>query len=134
MGLQNHQNLDSIENRFRPCSLTPTPPILRRGVGAPTSPRGSVGVDRIIMKSYVYILRDQRGKFYVGSTSDIERRIKQHFSGHTQTTRNMKELKLIFSQEYESLEIARRIERKIKKLKRKDYIEKMIKDGYIKMK
>ncbi|KKU57547.1 MAG: hypothetical protein UX81_C0033G0003 [Parcubacteria group bacterium GW2011_GWA2_47_12] len=86
------------------------------------------------MKSYVYILRDQRGKFYVGSTSDIERRIKQHFSGHTQTTRNMKELKLIFSQEYESLEIARRIERKIKKLKRKDYIEKMIKDGYIKMK
>jgi len=91
-------------------------------------------VDRIIMKSYVYILRDQRGKFYVGSTSDIERRIKQHFSGHTQTTRNMKELKLIFSQEYESLEIARRIERKIKKLKRKDYIEKMIKDGYIKMK
>ena len=91
-------------------------------------------MDRIIMKSYVYILRDQRGKFYVGSTSDIERRIKQHFSGHTQTTRNMKELKLIFSQEYESLEIARRIERKIKKLKRKDYIEKMIKDGYIKMK
>ncbi|MDO8742975.1 MAG: GIY-YIG nuclease family protein [Candidatus Azambacteria bacterium] len=86
------------------------------------------------MKSYVYILKDERGKFYVGSTSDMRRRIRQHLTGHTQTTRNMKEPKLVLSQEYESIEVARRIERKIKKLKRKDYIAKMMIDGYIKMK
>jgi len=45
----------------------------------------------------------------------------------------MKNPKLVFKQEFGSLAIARKIERKIKKLKRKDYIEKIVTDGYIKM-
>ena len=45
----------------------------------------------------------------------------------------MKEPILVFSQEYKELRQARKIERKIKELKRKDYIEKIIDDGYIKM-
>jgi len=45
----------------------------------------------------------------------------------------MKIPKLVFSQEYPSIEIARKVERKIKKLKRKDYIEKMVAEGYIKI-
>ena len=40
---------------------------------------------------------------------------------------------LALVQEYDSIEIARKIERKIKNMKRKDYIEKMVKDGYIKL-
>ena len=123
---------------FCPCSLTPTCTLTeslesQSGLRPPTCRRG-VGVDKVTMKSYVYILRDEKGRFYVGSTSDIQRRIKQHFAGHTQTTLNMREPKLVLSQEYENLETARRIERKIKKLKRKDYIEKIVKDGYIKIK
>ncbi len=90
-------------------------------------------MDRINMKSFVYILKDQRGKFYVGSTSNLQKRIKQHFAKHTQTTRNMKEPQLVLSQEYADLKTARNIERRIKELKRKDYIEKMVKEGYIKM-
>ncbi len=43
-------------------------------------------------------------------------------------------IKLVLSQQYDSLVMARKIERKIKFLKRKDYIEKMVKDGCIKMK
>jgi hypothetical protein len=43
-------------------------------------------------------------------------------------------LALAFSQEYQTLREARKIERKLKRLKRKDYIEKIIKDGYIKIK
>jgi len=86
------------------------------------------------MKGYVYIFKDQRGKFYIGSTSNLQRRIKQHFARHTQTTRNMKEAQLVLSQEYADLKAARSIERRIKKLKRKNYIEKMVKDGHIKMK
>jgi len=46
----------------------------------------------------------------------------------------MEGLELVLSQEYDSLEMARSIERRIKKLKRKNYIEKIVKDGYIKMK
>jgi len=40
-------------------------------------------------------------------------------------------LTVVLVQEFENIEIARGIEKRIKKLKRKDYIEKMINDGYI---
>lgn len=85
------------------------------------------------MSGFVYILQDQNNKLYIGSTNNLLRRLQQHRNGHTQTTRSMKNFKLVLSQKYNSLEMARRIERKIKKLKRKDYIEKMIRDGYIRL-
>ena len=85
------------------------------------------------MKGYVYILKDSKGKFYVGSTTDVKRRLDQHSSGHTQTTKRMDKPCLVLVQEYDSLIMARNIERKIKNLKRKDYIEKMVNEGYIGM-
>ncbi len=68
---------------------------------------------------------------YIGSTDNIERRLRAHQKGYTQTTRKMKSKELAFSQSYNTLSHARRIERWLKGLKRKDYIEKIIKDGYI---
>lgn len=85
------------------------------------------------MKGYVYILENTDRKFYIGSTDDVERRLKQHNSGHTHTTKRMGKLKLVFSQIFDTLEQARKIEFRLKALKRKDYIEKVIKDGYIKI-
>ena len=85
------------------------------------------------MKAFVYILRDEKRKFYVGSTSDLERRLRQHEGKHTQTTKNMFNPKLVLKQEFPSLLVARKIEGRIKRLKRKDYIEKMVTDGYIKL-
>lgn len=85
------------------------------------------------MKGTVYILKNSLGKFYVGSTDNLERRLKQHNSGHTQTTKNMGSVVLIFRQDFDNLIIARKIEAKLKKLKRKDYLEKIIKDGFIKI-
>lgn len=85
------------------------------------------------MKGFVYIIRNGSGKLYVGSTDDLNRRFKQHKNGHTQTTRNMGEIELIFTQEFETLGVARKIERKLKKLKRKDFIEKIVADGYIRI-
>ena len=85
------------------------------------------------MKGYVYILKDKKGKFYVGSTTDIKRRMRQHETKHTYTTSRMVDPELVLLQEYENLEMARKIERRIKKLKRKDYIEKMVASGYIKV-
>lgn len=84
------------------------------------------------MAGYVYILKSQKGTFYVGSTSDLEKRLRQHQGGHTQTTRNRNIFELVFAQEFVDLPEARRIERKIKSWKRKDYIEKIVRDGYIK--
>jgi len=45
----------------------------------------------------------------------------------------MGNIELVFFQKFPNLKEARRIESKIKKLKRKDYIEKIIKEGYIKI-
>ena len=84
--------------------------------------------------AWVYILKDKRGKFYTGSTGDLQERLREHKRGHTFTTRRMLDPRLVLSQEYASLSQARKVERKIKSMKRKDYIEKMVKEGNIKLK
>ena len=85
------------------------------------------------MKGYVYILQGTDSRFYIGSTDDPDRRMRQHENGHTHTTHRMGIKKLVFIQIFNSLAEARKIELKLKKLKRRDYIEKIVKDGYIKM-
>ncbi len=85
------------------------------------------------MKGYVYILRSENGRLYIGSTTDVPRRLEQHRAGHTRTTKNiLKNCVVVFTQGFVSLIEARRAEYRLKKLKRKDYVEKIIKDGYIK--
>lgn len=84
--------------------------------------------------AFIYILQSKRDqRFYIGSTIDLKRRIKNHKGGFTHSTKRFGELELVFSQEYPTIKEARIIERKLKKLKRKDYIRKIIEDRYIKM-
>jgi len=85
--------------------------------------------------AYVYILEGiNNKKYYIGSTANLEVRLKHHLGGHTPSTKRFGELKLVFSQQYDTLEKARSVERKLKKLKRKDYLERIIGDGFIKIK
>lgn len=83
--------------------------------------------------AWVYILQTKNGQYYIGSTDDIERRLKQHLQHHTATTARLKVSALLLKQEYKTLQEARSVERKVKALKRKDYVEKMIKEGYIRV-
>jgi putative endonuclease len=84
--------------------------------------------------SYVYILKSLKdGRFYIGSTANLRARLKHHFAGHTPSTSRMGKLILVFSQEYQDLSVARKIEKKLKMFKRKDFIEKIIQDRYIKI-
>ena len=84
--------------------------------------------------AWVYILQSGRdGRFYVGSTTDIDARLVHHFGGHTPSTRKFGNLALVFSQEFPTLAKAREIERRLKRLKRKDYLEKIVKEGKIRM-
>lgn len=84
--------------------------------------------------SYVYILKSERNnKYYIGSTENYIRRVKQHKSGNVTFTRNIRPIKLVLVQEYSDIVTARKIEKRLKKLKRKDYIDKIVKDGYIRM-
>ena len=84
------------------------------------------------MNAYVYILQfDRTGKYYVGSTDNLTRRLSQHRSGNTPSTKHLGKFKLVFQQEFNDLNTARKTERKIKSWKRRDFIEKIIQDGKI---
>ena len=61
----------------------------------------------------------------------MEARLKHHLGGATPSTKRFGGVKLVFKQEYINLKDARYIENRLKKLKRKDYLNKIIKDGFI---
>jgi len=82
----------------------------------------------------VYILKStEDGRFYIGSTVDLKQRLRHHTGGFTYSTKRMGNLRLVLSQEFPTLKEARLIEKKLKNLKRHDYIEKMVEDGRIRM-
>ena len=94
----------------------------------------SVGTVGLMSRGFVYFLRNPKNKrIYIGCTDDIDRRFYQHQRGNVKATRLLRPLQLEFYQEFDCLETARKIEAKLKRLKRKDYIEKIIKDRVIKM-
>ena len=82
--------------------------------------------------AYVYILQSLKNKrYYIGSTENIQQRFLTHQSGYVKATKNLLPLQIVLQQEYPGIVIARRIERKLKKLKRRDYIAKIVKDKKI---
>ena len=88
-----------------------------------------------IMKAYVYILKSiKNGSYYIGSTCNLKKRFSQHNFGNVTATKFKRPYKIVFNQLCDSLSTANKIERKIKNWKRKDFIEKIINDGYIKIK
>ena len=84
------------------------------------------------MKPEVYILLCSNSRFYIGSTNDLERRIREHNRGKTASTKHILPVQLVFRQEFESLTKARQIERKLKNLKSAGILKKIINDGIIK--
>ena len=67
---------------------------------------------------YVYMLRDEAGRHYIGATANLTARLNQHRNGGTQTTRRMVgELKLVGSRSYKTLREALVVERKLKSWK-----------------
>mgnify|MGYP002138733947 CR=1 FL=1 len=48
----------------------------------------------------VYLLKDQNDKVYKGMTNNLARRLREHISGKTITTARMKNLQLVYKEEF----------------------------------
>lgn len=59
------------------------------------------------MKGYMYILECSNGKYYVGSTKDLKRRIRQHQDGEgANFTSKFLPVKLVYFEEHKHVEEA----------------------------
>ena len=65
-------------------------------------------------------------KYYVGSTTDIRRRLIEHLQGQSKYTKHLLPLRLVFLKKFETIREARRVEYKLKRLKRKDILRRII--------
>ena len=66
--------------------------------------------------AYVYVLKDEStGKYYVGSTIDINRRFGEHVRKSVKSTKHFKALKLVGCKKYFDINKARWEERLLKR-------------------
>ena len=64
---------------------------------------------------YVYLLKDPNSNWiYIGYTSDLSKRLKEHNEGKTQTTRKFSSIDLIYYEAYKSAKDAMEREKKLK--------------------
>ena len=80
----------------------------------------------------VYVIRSEStGSFYIGCTGNLERRLLEHNTGQTRSTRGRGPWRLVRSEVYPSLVDARRREHEIKSWKSRRNIEQLIAGGWL---
>ena len=78
------------------------------------------------MTYFVYILKDEDDKLYKGLTNDLIRRLSEHKRGKTITTRKMSDLKLVYSEKFDSFNEARKREVYFKTAAGRRFIKKIL--------
>jgi putative endonuclease len=73
---------------------------------------------------YAYVLKsDKNGRYYYGSTNDLDRRLYERNLGHTRSLKYMRPLRLVYSEEFSTLIEARRREIFFKSGKGREFIK-----------
>ncbi len=78
-------------------------------------------------KYFVYLMKCSDGKYYIGQTENIERRVNMHNSGYVKSTKSRLPVCLVGYEEYSSRNEARWREHNLKKSawKRSMFIKNM---------
>ncbi len=82
---------------------------------------------------FVYILKSTKnGRLYIGSTKDLKRRISEHLNKKSlYVSKYIRDFTLVFCQEYDDIEKARKIEFWLKSQKDKDFILRIVSEKHI---
>ena len=76
---------------------------------------------------YVYVLRSEKvGKFYIGSTSDVNARLDFHNSGKQRSTRHRIPFKIVYTEKYVDKSDAIKREKQIKSYKGGEAFKRLI--------
>jgi putative endonuclease len=79
------------------------------------------------MKYYVYILESlKNGRYYIGYTNNLEERLKRHNDCRTKGNKYYAPFELIYKEEYDNSDEARKREYYIKKQKSRKFIQGLI--------
>ena len=79
------------------------------------------------MTYFVYILQSDFDKsYYIGYTSDLQRRIAEHNSGQTRYTSKKKPWQLVYLEEFSDKSQAMKREKFLKKQKNQDFYQRLI--------
>ncbi|MBI5464884.1 MAG: GIY-YIG nuclease family protein [Ignavibacteriales bacterium] len=74
----------------------------------------------------VYVLKSQQGGgHYVGMTNDLTRRLREHNRGMTRSTRSRRPFEVVYVEEYEDREAARRREKYLKTAAGRRFLKKL---------
>jgi putative endonuclease len=66
------------------------------------------------------------GRFYIGCTSDLSRRLTEHNAGKTRSLRSARPVTLVYQEMYNTLGEARRRERDLKRMKSHIHLQSLI--------
>lgn len=75
---------------------------------------------------YVYVLKDKVGNFYKGLTNNLDRRLKEHKSGQTKTTKKMNGLEIVYFEKYDIFSEARLREKYFKTAAGRRFLKKKL--------
>ncbi|MBI2062269.1 MAG: GIY-YIG nuclease family protein [Candidatus Yanofskybacteria bacterium] len=75
----------------------------------------------------VYVLRDEAGKIYKGCTNNLNRRLREHRAGKTQTTSRMARFDVVYTESFETFIEARTREVYFKSAAGRKFLKTVIK-------
>ncbi len=79
------------------------------------------------MAYFVYVLQSERdGRFYIGSTEKLSRRLREHKHGKTKSLRSRRPLRLVYVETVDTGEEARKREKQLKSFKGSEAFKQLL--------